>query len=108
MVVCDDGQCLENYALEFDEIYYACYNNGYKSPHEIDHQNDAWAFRYAQNNLWHVYFDSLVAKQNISVTVQDNKENECEKIWNDRWMFEIDEGDGLACPWSFLSSCNEK
>ena len=39
-----------------------------------------------------------VGKAKHPVVFQDNKENEWQKIGNDEWMVEIDEGDGLAWP----------
>jgi len=50
-----------------------------------------------------MYFGSLVAKHYLPVALQENEENKWERLGNDWWMLEMDEGDGLAWPWSCWS-----
>ena len=61
---------------------------------------DAWFSRYGQRNSCPVYFRNPVATQNFLIAFQDNEENEWERLGNDGWMLEMDEGDGLTWPWS--------
>ena len=44
-----------------------------------------------------------IAKHNSLVGIQDIEENEWERIGNDGLILEMDEGDGLAWPWSYWS-----
>ena len=58
--------------------------------------------------IWQKQFSALcifvpVVKQSLPIVFWDNKENEWWKLRNDEWMVEIDEGHGLAWPWSYWS-----
>jgi len=44
---------------------------------------DAWFLRYGKNNLCPVYFGNPIEKQNFHVALEDNKENEWERLGND-------------------------
>lgn len=101
MVVGDGGQFLENYALEFAKITRDRYHHPYASPSNTYWKMDAWFSRYDKNTFFLYVFLFPVVKQRIPVVFRDSKENEWQKLGNDEWMVEIDEGDGFAWPCSF-------
>ena len=61
---------------------------------------DAWFARYGKISFLVYVFLFHVVKQSIPVVFQDIKENEWQKLGNDEWIVEIDEGDEFAWPWS--------
>lgn len=101
MFVVDGGQFLENCALEFSKISCACYHHPYESPPETNWKMDTWFSRYEKNKFMFYVILFHVVKHSIPVVFQDNKETELEKLENDEWIVEIDEGDGLAWTWNF-------
>jgi len=56
MVVGDDDQFIEKYALEFAEMILACYPNPYAYPHKIPQPMDVRFFRYGQDNSCPSFF----------------------------------------------------
>jgi len=44
-----------------------------------------------------------IKKQNLPAVFYDNEEKEWERLGNEGWMLEMDEGDGLTWTWSSWS-----
>lgn len=75
MVVGDGGWFLENFALEFYEMAWACYYHPYASTHETNLQMDVKFSGYGKNNfLLYVFLFPIVITRFL-VVFQDNKEN---------------------------------
>lgn len=56
---------------------------------------DAWFSIYDNNKFVLYVFLFPVIKESLLVVFYDSKQNEWERLGNDMWMVDIDEGDGL-------------